>query len=76
VEISWQNLNFAATFFSLLKKSLSQKQSVQGHKWYMNRNRNSIIQKLEYAIYSYLCIKGVMKAFVARGVTLGLKTSV
>jgi hypothetical protein len=25
---------------------------------------------------SYLCIKGVMKAFVARGVTLGLETSV
>jgi hypothetical protein len=26
--------------------------------------------------YSYLCIKGVMKAFVARGVTLGPETSV
>jgi hypothetical protein len=25
---------------------------------------------------SYLCIKGAMKAFVARGVTLGLATSV
>jgi hypothetical protein len=25
---------------------------------------------------SYLCINGVMKAFVARGVTLGLETSV
>jgi hypothetical protein len=25
---------------------------------------------------SYLCIKGVMKAFVVRGVTLGLETSV
>jgi hypothetical protein len=25
---------------------------------------------------SYLCIKGVMKAFVARGVTLGPETSV
>jgi translation elongation factor EF-Tu-like GTPase len=30
-----------------------------------------------YSCYnSYLCIKGVMKAFVARGVTLGLETSV
>jgi hypothetical protein len=47
-----------------------------GNSLYLKYEIVTLCAKFKIDGNSYLCIKGVMKAFVARGVTLGPETSV